>query len=187
MSRTKKFVSRDTNLYGKGMYATKDIKKGEVIHILDGKKMSIRDFIESVNSDKENIDDPLQVGLRTYINLDEISRTFNHSCNPNAGIRKRSELFAIKDIHEGDQITYDYSSTIAPTEWGMKCKCGERNCRGTLGDVLSVPEKQLTMYKEAGGLQRYMRLLLKKVKEGKYVIPKYEKFLLESLKKTSNL
>ncbi len=134
---------RSTGRYGKGVFAEADIAKGRVIHILGGDTMTCHDLVQRVNSGQERIDDPLQVGRRTYIDLDEFSRSFNHSCDPNTGIRKRSELFALRDIRQGEEITYDYSATIAPTVWQMECHCGAKNCRKTLGDVRSIPKRQL--------------------------------------------
>ena len=149
--------------------------------------MDAMQIVNKINSDDENIDDPFQVGKRTYIDLNETSRTFNHSCNPNAGVRKTNELFALSDIKNGEEITYDYSLTIAPTDWKMKCLCGSNNCRKILGDILSVPKKQLEYYKKLGALQRYMKSVLKEVESGKYKIPKYELLALEKLKKTSEI
>jgi hypothetical protein len=184
----KKFAIKDTSKYGKGVFASRDIKKGEVIRVFGGKTMGINDFVEQVNTDKEDIDDPLQVGKRTYLNLDKTSRSFNHSCDPNAALRKRSELFALQDIPKGKEITYDYSLTIAPTKWAMRCKCGSKNCRKVLGDVLSVPKTRLTEYRRLGALQEYMRRLLTQIKkDGGYKMPAYELQLLKSVKRTSNL
>lgn len=181
-SNTKpKLEVRDTKKYGKGVFAGNDIKKGTIIYTLGGKKMDVTELVSKVNSDKENIDDPFQVGKRTYMDLDEMSRTFNHSCNPNTGIRKVSEMFALRDIKKGEELTYDYSLTISPTVWNMKCKCGAKNCRKSLGDVLSIPKNRLKEYKEAGALQRYMKLLLKEIEGGNYKIPKYELAALEKL------
>ncbi len=139
----KKLIVKNTDKYGKGVFAGQDIKKGEIIHVLDGKKLTLKNLVDSVISGKENIDDPFQIGRQTYIDLDELSRTFNHSCDPSGGIRKKSELFALRDIDTGEEITYDYSMTMAPTEWKMKCECGSENCRKVLGDILSVPQKQI--------------------------------------------
>lgn len=184
----RKFNIRDTGKYGKGAFAARDIAKGEVIHLFEGKTVDVRELVERVNSGKENIDDPLQVGKRTYLDLDEVSRTFNHSCDPNAALRKRSELFAIMDIPKDKEITYDYSATIAPTEWKMQCKCGAKNCRKMLGDVLSIPKATRTKYRELGALQSYMKKLLDEVnRRGTYRMPMYETVALKSLTKTSNL
>ncbi|MCU0782971.1 MAG: SET domain-containing protein-lysine N-methyltransferase [Verrucomicrobia bacterium] len=180
-----KLEIRETRKYGKGVFAAEDIEKGRIVWVLDGERMDALDLVERVNGDAENINDPLQIGKRTYIDLDEFSRTFNHSCDPSTGIRKTSEMFALRDIKKGEELTFDYSATIAPTEWKMRCKCGSRNCRGILGDVLSVPREQLDYYKRHGALQKYMKAILTDVEAGRYEIPKYELAALAKLKRTS--
>lgn len=176
-----KLTVKDTGKYGKGVFAGEDIKKGTVLHVLDGKRMDVTDVVAQINSKKENIDDPFQIGKRTYIDLDEFSRTFNHSCEPTGGIRKNSELFAIRDIKKGEEITYDYSMTIAPTDWKMKCICGSKKCRHVLGDVSTVPRAQVEEYRKVGAIQRYMKAILKELKDGVYKVPKYELAALEKL------
>lgn len=161
--------------------------RGEIIHVFGGETVSARDLVARVNSSNENIDDPLQVGKRTYIDLDEVSRAFNHSCDPNAALRKRSELFAIKDIPKGVEVTFDYSLTIAPTKWSMRCACGSERCRKMLGDVLSIPKRDRARYRQLGALQTYMRRLLDAIeRDGTYRMPSYEIMALKSLKTTSN-
>lgn len=178
----RKLVVRPTKKYGDGVFAAKEIKQGEIIYILSGERMDLNEVVQKVNSKTEYIDDPFQIGRRTYIDLDALSRTFNHSCDPSGGIRRTSELFALRDIKIGDEITYDYSLTISPTKWAMKCKCGAKNCRKVLGDVLSISKTQLEKYKNKGALQRYMISLLKQIDGGHYRMPKYETLALERLK-----
>lgn len=182
-----KLVVKETGKYGKGVFAGEDIKKGQKIYILSGPTMTTKKFAEMVNSGNENIDDPLQVGKRTYIDLDKISRTFNHSCNPTTGIRKRSEMFALREIKKGEELTYDYSSVVAPTEFRMKCYCGAKDCRKIVGDIRSIPNKKIFFYKNEGALQKYMKLVAKQLENSTYRIPKYELELLKALKKTDNL
>ncbi len=170
----KKLVVRDTKVYGMGVFATRLIKKGSVIHTLSGKPLNLSEVIDRILIGKELKNDPLQIGRRTYLDLNELSRSFNHSCNPNAGIRKRSELFALRDILEREEICYDYSTTIAPTEWSMECKCGAYNCRKVLHDVRSIPKKQVTEYTRLGAFQKYMKPLLETIKSKTYKLPTYE-------------
>ena len=54
---------------------------------------------------------------------------FNHSCDPNAGLRGDVRLIALKDIAVGDAITFDYATCVTERDWKMKCFCGEANCR----------------------------------------------------------
>lgn len=55
----------------------------------------------------------------------------NHSCEPNAVIRDRA-LVALRDIVEGEGITFDYNAT----EWDMAepfaCHCGSPRCVGVV-------------------------------------------------------
>jgi SET domain-containing protein len=182
-----KIIIKDTGRYGRGIFAGEDIKRGQVIYTLSGKNYSGLDLVEKVNSDKENIDDPLQVGKKTYIDLNRISRIFNHSCDPTAGVRKRSELFALNNIKKDAQITYDYSSVIAPTEFKMRCYCGSKKCRKIISDIRSIPKKQLLFYKEMGALQSYMKKIVTEINNKTYKIPRYELEALKKLKMTDNM
>lgn len=178
-----KLIVKDTAKYGRGIFAGEDIKKGEVIHVLGGERISLRVLVKRVKAGSERIDDPLQIGCRTYLDMNEFSRCFNHSCNPNAGLRGESELFALQNIRRGKEITYDYSSTIAPTVWAMKCWCGSRMCRKIIGSVLTVPKPQLEKYKKLGALQDYMRRVLNRVERGVYTLPQYELAVLREMNK----
>jgi SET domain-containing protein len=67
----------------------------------------------------------IQVGKKQHVE-DALGRYINHSCTPNIKIVKEDKiikLIAIKDIQEGQEITFDYNST----EWKLfhpfKCNC----------------------------------------------------------------
>ena len=162
--RTILYRVRNTHKYGNGVFAARNIQKGEFIHTLQGKRMTLEQIVSRLCSGKEAIDDPFQIGRRTYIDLDSISRTFNHSCDPNGGLRKNGELFALRDIFKGEEITYDYSSTIAPTDWAMRCKCGSSKCRKIIGYVRSIPKKQLDGYLASGAVLKYIRPIIKELR-----------------------
>ena len=67
------------------------------------------------------------------------SRFMNHSCNPSCEIQKwqvgnddRVAIFAKRDLKSGDEITIDYQfEHFTMDKW--VCKCGEKNCRGSMG------------------------------------------------------
>lgn len=164
----------NTGKYGKGVFTSKAINCGDSIYLLDGVTVTLSESVRRILLKKELPDDPLQVGRRTYLDLDDFSRLFNHSCDPTAGIRQRSELFALRDIKAGEQITYDYSATISPTVWSMKCRCGSPICRKIIGDIRSIPPEQLQHYKKSCAIQRYMKPLLQSIEDGTYVVPNYE-------------
>ena len=150
----------DTSKYGEGVFAKEDIAKGEIIKILSGEIISLAECLKRINGGDEVNDDPLQIGSELYIDLDYLSHAFNHSCQPNAGLRKTSELFALKNILKGEEITYDYSTTVGPnipaSEWLMKCDCGSIKCRKLIGNILTIPKNDLENYKKLGALQEYI-------------------------------
>jgi uncharacterized protein len=164
-----KLAIKNTDKYGKGVFAGEDIKKGRAIRFFDGEIISRKECIERVAKGKLGNDDSLPIGGGSYVVLDPISFTFNHSCNPNSGFRKRSELFALRDIKKGEEIAYDYSSTVGsdtpPELWTMKCECGSKNCRKKLSYVLSIPQKQLEKYQKLGALQDHIITELKNLKK----------------------
>ena len=76
-------------------------------------------------------------GPQTYLDPgDYPGRYLNHSCEPNAAIRKvnnRIFLVAAEPIDPGDEIVFDYSTTIGDDDvWTMRCNCGESTCRGRI-------------------------------------------------------
>jgi hypothetical protein len=62
----------------------------------------------------------------------------NHSCDPNTGFTTGEPiLFALRDIPAGDEICWDYSTSIGEAGWSLECRCGSPKCRGV---VRSWPE-----------------------------------------------
>jgi len=144
---------------GKGVFAKTSILKGQYITFLEGESILMQEMWRRVHEEGLHIDDPLQVGDDEVLLLEkELSNCFNHSCGPNAGIRGRNELFALRDIEAGEEITFDYSTTEAPNSpWDMKCVCGAANCRHVISGVLSIPEQQREKYKELGAFPDYLK------------------------------
>lgn len=165
-----------------GVFAAENIKKGTVIHVFSGEILTFDECVERIKSGEEDQADSLQIGLELDMDLDELSRTFNHSCDPNAGLRKISELVAIRDVKTGEEITYDYSATIGPniprSLWEMKCNCGSKKCRGTISNILSIPKAQVQKYKLADGLQEYIKRELEIIKLNNGVLPRYKRVRL---------
>ncbi|HSU72595.1 MAG TPA: SET domain-containing protein-lysine N-methyltransferase [Candidatus Binatia bacterium] len=134
------------------MFALKDIPVGATICFLSGKEVSLQVVGELEVEGSVKAGDTLQIGDETYIQLDEIYRCINHSCDPNAGIRGKNELFALKPISKGQEITYDYSTTMWEDKeqirtlyneelWEIPCGCGAKNCRKTIGEFYELPKK----------------------------------------------
>jgi len=155
-----KFFVTNTKTYGIGVYAKKDIKKGEEIWVLTGQRIGEIDCDAMIARGELNNDDPLQISHDEYYILDDISHAFNHSCDPNSALRGESTLFAIRDIKKGEEIVYDYSTTVDPKNFTFttmsNCLCGSQNCRKSLGNVLSIPKHVLDIYIKEGAIQDYI-------------------------------
>lgn len=145
-----------SKISGLGTFATIDIPAGQTIRTLSGKEIHCDD-IESRPTIDVRPDDELQIGIHVSLILDRSSYYINHSCQPTAGIKKTSELFALTDIKEGEEITFDYSTTVGTKDsWRMQCKYETQNCRGTIGNVLSIPVPERMKYLMSGALPDFI-------------------------------
>lgn len=55
---------------------------------------------------------------------------FNHSCNPNIGfLHGTLHYYALRDIPSGEELCWDYSTSISEKGWTMNCRCGQPDCR----------------------------------------------------------
>lgn len=125
----------DTCSLGKGLFATRDYRPDELILALTGPPYR-RDHPIHGTDEGANL---LQTGRRSYILLDGPGVYANHSCDPNAGIRKNRRLVALRTITEGEEIRFDYSTTMDEDFWTMDCRCGSAACRGRIEDFHRLP------------------------------------------------
>lgn len=132
----KKIVISDSGIQGKGIYADEDIKTGELIQYISGKK------VKKLPKDKnDSLSIPNWFGLSRQYWIDPEEGPFrylNHSCEPNAAIKGTKSLVAMKPIKKGQEITMDYSMTDADPLWEMDCLCGTKSCRHTIRSIHSV-------------------------------------------------
>jgi SET domain-containing protein len=122
-------------LDGKGVFAIKPIKKGEIISIWGGVIVSEKEFKRLLRKSFKNIEHyATEVAKGFYLISSRNGRLedddfFNHSCNPNAGIKGHILMVAMRNIKKGEEITYDYAMTDAGSFSSFRCKCGAKNCR----------------------------------------------------------
>lgn len=182
IKRLPKVSVKKASLRGEGVFAKEAIKKGSVIYPLSGEFVTFDECILRIRGGEEAQDDSLQVGYELDMILEGISHFFNHSCEPNAGIRKISELVAIQDIKKGEEITFDYSATIGPNVtaevWTLDCLCGSKKCRKVISNILSIPKKQLKFYRDSDALQDYIKRELDIIKINGGRPPKYKKIII---------
>ncbi|MEI7719895.1 MAG: SET domain-containing protein [bacterium] len=143
---------------GKGVFAGQQIKKGESIRAMSGQRLSWGKVEPLVLSGALNVDDPFQVGENSFMVLDPEPRYFNHSCEPNAGVGEGSVLVALQDITKGEEIFFDYSTTVCThCEWKMSCACGSGACRKVIRNAGSVSKKVLKKYVMLGVLPQFIK------------------------------
>lgn len=147
---------RITDKKGWGVFADALILHKQRVFKLTGQTTDYDTICALVDSGKLRNDDPLHIGEGIFLILDSLSNLFNHSCDPNLGIRGEGKLFALRDIMPGEELCYDYSTTVPPgwssADWSMECHCGSAICRKILGDVLTLPAERLHFYQQSGAL-----------------------------------
>jgi SET domain-containing protein len=141
-------VLRRSTIHGRGVYARKDIPKDTRLIEYTG------EHISNAEADRRYEDETMSrhhtflfiLNSRTCVDAavgGNISRFINHSCDPNcvAWIEGRHIwIDALRDIRAGEELAYDYEYDFLPgyTVEDLEfygCKCGSRNCRGTIVDV----------------------------------------------------
>lgn len=151
---------RPSPIAGSGVFAKVEIKKGETITFLEGETCTLDEIVRRVKAGLEEPSDPLQIEDVTYLDLEEFSRTFNHSCEPNAYIRGQNELVALRNIASGEEVAYDYSATMNDNQekieaagrhlWTCECHCGSQKCRGIINQFKTLPEETRRRYLDEG-------------------------------------
>lgn len=137
----KKFLIVKNTKNGLGVFANKNFKKGEIIFEFHGNFYSYEEIPQSEEIENHCV----QIDKNLYLGPSgDIDDFFNHSCNPNAGLKiinknKKTLLVAIKKIKKGDEITWDYSTTMDENNWEINCNCGNKNCRGRIRDFKYLP------------------------------------------------
>jgi len=58
-------------------------------------------------------------------------RFLNHSCDPNAAVRER-QLIAVRPIHPGEDLTFNYNTTEYDMASPFACHCGSLFCAGQI-------------------------------------------------------
>ena len=91
----------------------------------------------------------MQVGQNLYMGPSGSFDDFvNHSCDPNAGLIN-FVLVAIRPITAGEQITWDYSTSVGDS-WSMDCACGASNCRRVIRKYKTLPVHTRQRYEALG-------------------------------------
>lgn len=133
----KKTRLKKSTTHGNGLFAEEFIRAGELIFSVDLSKYPLKDLNRISPEEALHLD---YAGHGRYVVSDHPYAYINHSCDPNVEVRHetiaRSKFFAMKDIPEGTELTYDYGvnalDQIDQELWRTRCNCGMEHCRGTV-------------------------------------------------------
>ena len=133
--RSPKTEVRASNIHGRGLFATADIAKDEIVavkggHIVDRKTLR-GEITPRLGPVEIQIDEDLFIAPVTDEERELSMLYSNHSCNPNLGVRGEITFVAMRDIRAGEELTHDWATTD-DDEYSVECECGAANCRKIL-------------------------------------------------------
>lgn len=140
------YVVRDSGIHGRGVFATRTIRKGSTIVEYRGERTTWSIASRRPDSDPDNPHHTFIFELADGRVIDagvrgNAARWINHSCAPNCDTyedeRGRVFIAARRTIRKDEELTYDYQLTFdgrvgKNVRAAYVCLCGARRCRGTM-------------------------------------------------------
>jgi SET domain-containing protein len=118
---------RLTPLKGRGVFTREPIAGGQKIMAFQGWVLPTEALSEDLMA--------MQIAPDLWLCSDGslLDDYVNHSCEPNAGFLEGDlVLYGLRDIDTGEEICWDYSTSISQPGWSMECRCGSLRCRGVI-------------------------------------------------------
>lgn len=142
-----KIIVKKSKIHGKGVFATKNLKKGTKIIEYIGEKIpkeegDRRAAVSLKNSKKDpNAGATYIFELNKKYDIDgnvskNKARFINHSCSPNCKIEIIKDhiwIISKRNIKKGEELNYNYSYSVEDCLEHL-CKCGSKNCVGYIVD-----------------------------------------------------
>jgi SET domain-containing protein len=137
---------RESQIHGRGLFATADITKDEIVAVKGGRIVDRKTLREKITPRlgpvEIQIDDDLFIAPVTDEERELSMLYSNHSCDANLGMRGEITFVAMRDIPAGEELTHDWATTD-DDDYSVECKCGAPNCRKMLtGRDWQRPELQ---------------------------------------------
>lgn len=122
-----------------GVFAQMDFPKGKIV--VHGRKVKEVPYRTSHS---------FQVGFGQHIQMDKISRSINHACEPNTGVRNNRngayDFIALRAIKAGEEITWDYETTEFISISIGRCFCSSKHCRKEIKGFKYLPYRVIRKY-----------------------------------------
>ncbi len=154
---------KSSKIHSKGVFAAKDIPKGEEVIEYIGEKITKKESEKRADKqfkkgeDKGNGEGHVYIfELNKRYDIDgnfswNPARLINHSCDPNSEAqiedKKRVWIIATRKIKKGEEITYNYGYDIENFK-EHPCRCGSKNCIGYIMDKKKWPKLKRLLRKD---------------------------------------
>lgn len=146
------------NHLGKAVYAAAPFAEGDVLMEFTGRRFRA-DQVPSLM--RGNEDRFVQVTPDHYMGPSgRVDDLVNHSCAPNTGLRFTDTgvfLVAIRAIEPGEELSWDYSTTLAQSNWHMICQCRAPECRRVIGNFETLPPERREWFRARNLVAPYLR------------------------------
>ena len=143
------YVVRHSPIHGRGVFATRTIRKGADIIEYRGRRISADEADDLPDSDPDNPFHTFLFELNDGRVIDagvrgNAARWINHSCQPNCVPYEDDEgrviIEAKRTIRAGEELSYDYKLNVPGRRTARMladyaCRCGSPRCRGTMIDL----------------------------------------------------
>jgi len=138
--------------FGLGLFARHHFAPGDVVLRFEGPE---REDPRDGTAGEANL---VQIGLGRYLFPDAPWVYVNHSCEPNTAFLDDAQtLYAITTIERGDELFFDYSTSMLDDPWTMRCGCGHASCRGIIGEFATLPPSVQRRYLDLGLVPAFVR------------------------------
>ena len=132
--RSPKTVVSGSGTHGRGLYARKAIRRGEIVSIRGGHILSpaqLKGRRKPPGYWGYPIADGFVLGPLTKRETESVMMFLNHSCAPNVGIQGQILFVAMRNIRAGEELTIDYAMFGGDPK-PMRCQCKAAACRGLI-------------------------------------------------------
>ena len=143
---TRPYAVRRSPVHGRGVFATRTIRKGADIIEYRGQRVTMDEAERRPDSDPDNpyhtflfeLDDGRVIDAAVRGNA---ARWINHSCQPNCEPYEDDDgrvfIAAKRTIRKGEELGYDYRLNVdgritKAMREAYACRCGAPRCRGTM-------------------------------------------------------
>ena len=123
-----------TNSYGQALVADRDLPADTCVAKFEGP------LVPEAEVPPDEVCHALWLSDDAWLIPHSSARFANHSCQPNCRVNDDLEMFTLRPVSAGAELTFSYN-TVYPGEipppwddrWSFQCQCGAANCQGRVG------------------------------------------------------